>query len=236
MFLTSLLGMLLQSKDPDGETFDVELLDEPLLEDEEEFVEISDQEVEEDSDSTAFVHLNEDARLIVADHSFVEDSFEKLSLRDAHDGIEVQIVHGSADIIRGIQKTVSESVGVLLARIDTMEEAVGDFEKKISESCTFKSKFEQKESQCRELVSSSFQTSRVGRSNMFYRRRRHWSCLKQNLSPENPMTPDQMNRRSGKLLILYLMIRARGRLLRKRLVSMMASTRNRPLSQHIKCS
>ena len=165
MFLTSLLGMLLQSKDPDGETFDVELLDEPLLEDEEEFVEISDQEVEEDSDSTAFVHLNEDARLIVADHSFVEDSFEKLSLRDAHDGIEVQIVHGSADIIRGIQKTVSESVGALLARIDTMEEAVGDFEKKISESCTFKSKFEQKESQCRELVSSSFQTSRVGRSN-----------------------------------------------------------------------
>jgi hypothetical protein len=152
--LTSLPKML-QHKDPvivDGDMFDADFLDASVVDEDDDYVQISELEVERDSESSELLLLEEEKYPSVAVHPLAESSYETLTLVENCDGFEEMSNEGSVDLIWGIRDTVAKSVEALFAQLDSVEEAVDNFEKKLSAPSSFQNKLEEKDIQCRELV------------------------------------------------------------------------------------
>ena len=149
---------MLQSKNPlvsCFETMDEEDVDKVAPTEEYEFVEISGHDLEKESAPLIALHPMEETNLDVAE-CLSHSSIAEQGTFDNADDFEQVLVEESVNIIREMQKSVSESVGDFLRRIELIEVAMEGVEKAVSESSGYKRKFEEKSKRCLELVCSSF--------------------------------------------------------------------------------
>jgi hypothetical protein len=152
--------MLLQCKDPGGDSprlehLDAEILSHSMLDDD--FVEITEHDIEQCSEALVPLDVEKDKDTeidIAVPELGTNDETAWLQLSEDDIIIKPEAIPCDVEDIKQVQRIVSESVETLFSRLESMESVLDCFGKEISESSDLKNKLRDKEQECLELVRS----------------------------------------------------------------------------------